>query len=473
MELLAVAITRALQALMASMPTLLAGMLVAGFVTVLVGHERVRSTLSRRRWTDLPAAVLAGILLPVSSMGVLPVLVMLATMRVRARSIVLIALLGPLVTPWTLGYVADRVGWFGLLGLVGASTLLGTVVGWVVEKRSPDPDSFAPSSRALGRSGLLASLASAGRSAGASVWLAVLLGVAGAGAAASLIPPNAVGDWLVDRTWANAVRVHLLSLLTVLTPDAAAMQTREAIESSAMPGLVISLIVVGVSTHLGTAYLLARVSGVRVLALGVPVLIGLSGLMALGADAVLHKPGVEVEDSHAFEDLGTPFQFLDRPEGPAEAARQRLAHVVTRDHAIAGGAVLALVVFGRLRRSSESPVMLGPGSLRGLVVSATVGTCIATVYTYVPSPRLIDLELRRMEADLDAAVLARDFDTAERVALEMDRRLGQLRFSRAVRFDPLDSQQVTSVREARVILAKLSSDHDARALHRALRAIRD
>ncbi|HEY0008803.1 MAG TPA: permease [Tepidisphaeraceae bacterium] len=101
---------RALQAIALCLPTLLCGMLTAGVFRVVFGQENIQRWFGRGSFPHLVRAAGIGLLLPVCSMGIFTVLFTLRMLGAAHGPLVVLALTGPLITPWTLGYCLDRAG---------------------------------------------------------------------------------------------------------------------------------------------------------------------------------------------------------------------------------------------------------------------------------------------------------------------------------------------------------------------------
>ncbi len=453
-ELVSVFVLRTGQAAALAMPTLLAGMLTAGVLRA-VGGNAVRSWVSRGTWADLPKAFVFAAFLPVCAIGVLPVLVVLLTMRVRRASIVVVALASPLVTPWTLGYMADSAGLAGVSIILGSSVVIAALVGLAFERvraiRGDGGFDTAPPSGSI----LLYVIREAGRSLTRGVATVAMLGVLGAGAVSLLIPPNAMGDWLVERSPLHAAMLSGIALVTYTSPERAAMQAGQVLFASTMPALVISMIVIGSAVHLGTLVAAVLTFGKRSALYGFVALVVSAVGPALLIDGVYHRPGVELEDTHAFEDYGRPFHLLDHPEGPLAGFIQRFTRPVGLPSVAAALGVVALLACRTLpiRNTSEKTTADSPAhrvAMKGrwVVVPTVTATLALTAYTYYPSPNNIKSEIRRLAAEYELSARKGDRDTALILINQIDRRLNQITIASALRARRLSSDQRSNISRA-------------------------
>lgn len=67
------AVLRFSQAFIQSTPTILVGLAVAAIFRRLLGHENTRRLFGCGTWREVPQAWLIGMLLPICSLGVIPV----------------------------------------------------------------------------------------------------------------------------------------------------------------------------------------------------------------------------------------------------------------------------------------------------------------------------------------------------------------------------------------------------------------
>ena len=97
-------VVRFCQAGFAAAPTLLVGLVVAGVFRKLLGPEATRKAFGGDTWRSLPQAWLWGMLLPVCSLGVIPVAYELRRAGLSGGSILAFALTAPLFNPLSLLY---------------------------------------------------------------------------------------------------------------------------------------------------------------------------------------------------------------------------------------------------------------------------------------------------------------------------------------------------------------------------------
>jgi uncharacterized protein len=453
---------RALQTIALCSPTLLCGMLTAGFFRAVFGEGNVHRWLGRGTPGDLSRAAAIGTLLPVCSIGVLPVLLTLHAMGVRRGPLVVLALTGPLVTPWTLGYCLDRAGLSGGGLLLAGNALIALAAGWTAGQTADDvaaePVTFPSKSISLNL------LWSAGRSFDRRVLSLLIIGAAGSGAVAVFIPPNAVGDGLVERTLAHATALSIVPLLTYVNPEMAALQAGEVVHASNMPGLVIPLVALGSAVHLGTLVLLVKAAGARTAIKVAGTVFAAALACGVASDVVLYDPAYSPEDSHAFEDFGRPFHLLDHPSGPIAGFTDRLRRPLGLNQLLAGvGVVVLAVAASKLpNRGRRADHAAGEGTpsrhADSALLIAVAAMLLITIYTYVPPPTPLANELQAAAAEFGVAYRRNDPpQRAGQLVRQIDRRLGQVRPSMLLRGRSLSDQDQKRLADLRQRLHALAA----------------
>jgi len=469
-ELVAVVVLRALQAAVWCLPTLLCGMVVAGVLRAVVGQPSVARWFSRGTRLDLVRAWVFAFFLPTCSIGALPVLVTLRRQHVRWGPLVTVALAGPLVTPWTLGYLLDRLGAAVAFALIAGNAILALLAGLLAD-RSTTPRAVEPLYERMPSKSVLANMLwAAAKSVDRRVLVLIGLALAGVGVIAACIPPNAVGDLLVERTAFHAIALTGLSLFTYATPEVAAMQSGEVLHASAMPGLIVAMIGLGSAVHLGTLVALGFVVGARRAAVVLAVLLAATGALGYAVDRFTYDNTFLPEHTHAFEDLGRPFDLPGHPDGPIAGFVDRTRRLFGSNSLAAGVAIVGLLAFGRwldARPAVFDPQWIGMRMAQAAGASFVAGTATLATFTYYPPPGIVQQELRAASAEFNVAYRRNEYGAMQRSADLIDRRLAQLVILSRLHGHPITNEQRTLSAELRVELAALRARHDNKAVGQA------
>ena len=125
------------EAALAGAPTLLVGLFVAGVFRKLIGEKNTLKLFGGTGWRSLPQSWLWGMLLPVCSIGVIPVAYELRRAGLRGGSILAFALTAPLFNPLSLLYGLTLSTPFVILAFAFGSLIVVTVVGLLWDRFFP------------------------------------------------------------------------------------------------------------------------------------------------------------------------------------------------------------------------------------------------------------------------------------------------------------------------------------------------
>ena len=98
------AVLRVSQAAVTASPFILTGLFIAGILKWLMGHEKTRKLFGGGTGRSLITAWLIGMLLPVCSLGVVPVIRQMKKSSITGGTILAFALSAPLFNPLSLLY---------------------------------------------------------------------------------------------------------------------------------------------------------------------------------------------------------------------------------------------------------------------------------------------------------------------------------------------------------------------------------
>ncbi len=136
--ILAGALVRMFQGLVMTAPTLLTGFCIAGVLRYYIGPADTRRIFGGDSFRSLPQSWLIGMLLPVCSIGVLPILVELHRARVRPGALTAFALAAPLFNPLSLLYGLTLSRPIVIISFAVASLILVTLLGLLWDRFAGD-----------------------------------------------------------------------------------------------------------------------------------------------------------------------------------------------------------------------------------------------------------------------------------------------------------------------------------------------
>ncbi|MBN9522955.1 permease [bacterium] len=177
---------RTAQAFIEAPPTIVCGTLVAGDLRRMVGPAGVRRAFGSPGWKGIVKGWVFGKLLPVCSVGVIPVVRELRRAGVPSGTVLVFVLVAPLLNPISFLYGLTLAGPVVILTFAAVSLVLALVVGEVWDRFYPSDPSAAPTAAdeplpAPGLKRLLAVAVEAGREAVGPVMLFCLVAAVGSG----------------------------------------------------------------------------------------------------------------------------------------------------------------------------------------------------------------------------------------------------------------------------------------------------
>jgi uncharacterized membrane protein YraQ (UPF0718 family) len=425
------AVLRMCQAFVQATPTILVGLLVAGVFRRLVGHERTRRLFGGGTWGALFKAWLMGMLLPVCSLGVIPVVREMRRAGVSGGVILAFGLTAPLFNPLSVLYGLTLANPLVIITFSFCSLVIVTVVALAWDRLFPgtaSPDEALPEV-AAGIKRILSVATAASRELVGPTALYILMGLVGVGLL-SVVLPN--GSLMMSAEHDDPFAPLLMTLVAIpayATPMTAMVQLASMFQHGNSVGAAFSLLALGAGANLGLFAWIGHTYGWRRSLAWFGILLAVVVALAYAVDKPLYPRGVEpAGHTHAFDGYCCPFTNLTAdPAGSVvailrekTAAYELVSIAVLGVLAIAG---LALVILdrrwsieawlehkaqGRRRYDLELP---GP-VLGGVVLGGLVAASIFGCYVYYPPPAEVLAEMQMINAEVVVAAKRQDWDTA-------------------------------------------------------------
>jgi uncharacterized membrane protein YraQ (UPF0718 family) len=422
------------QALLAGAPTLLVGLVVAGVLRCLVGPAGIRRAFGGTTWRSLPMAWMWGMLLPVCSLGVIPVACELRRARLSGGTILAFALTAPLFNPLSLLYGLTLSSPGVILCFAAASLLVVTLVGVVWDRLFPDTvlatDDPLPIPPGLAR---MAAVATVGARHLASPVLAYsALGLAGSILLVALFPYGSLTDSMGHNDpWAPC-QMLAVAIPAYATPLQAMMQVGGMFVHGNSVGAAFVLLALGTGANLGLLAWAWHAYGFRRAATFLGLFVAVVMAIAYAIEQPLYSAGnVDRPHTHAFDCYACPY-------APSSSNLPARTWSTLRDDArpyetIALGCCALLGAAGAVLRVKDpqggwerflalapppatekrlwnrqvpGPVLGGVG-LAGLVALSIVGC-----YAYYPPPEQTLEDLQIVHADALTAAMSKQAEQA-------------------------------------------------------------
>ena len=307
---------------------LLIGFVVAGALRAWVGPARLRGWFGTGRWSGPLRGWLIGTILPVCSLGVLPVLAELRRSGVRRDAVLSFALAAPMLNPISLVVILSYLGPEVVGVLVAGAMLVTVALGGICRAEAVEPATEADPGPIPGDGAtrLRAAAGFAARAAAGPILRDVAVGVAVACLFAACLTPGDLAEGVFRHDGWAIPRMIAVAVPSYLTPEKGVVALPEMLKFGQSPGAMFALLVLGVGMTAGHLSWIAREYGGRVLGRWLVGVLALTAVGAVAVDRLVPVTGTANSDNDHFEELANPFD----PEQLGHAGthvRRYLEHV--------------------------------------------------------------------------------------------------------------------------------------------------
>lgn len=442
-SLIAGAFLRFAEAAVQSAPTILIGFLVAAAIRRFSGYEQTRAIFGGGTIRSLVMAWFLGMLLPVCSLGSIPIAREMRRAGLSGGTVVAFALTAPLFNPISVLYGLTLSNPLVIVVFSLATLLIVTAVGlsWDFFFRGTEQPAEEASPVPVGWRRIAAVGLEMSRQISGECVPYIVLGLL-CSAALSLVFPY--GSLQMRAEASDPFAPLFMSLVMIpayVTPMVAMMQLASMFQHANSVGAAFVMLVFGAGANMGLVTWMIRNYGLTRIAVWFVVVLGL----AYAVDKPLFPKDVHVVGhTHGFDHICCPFPdgLVDKPW----SASARKIVESTQPHEIIGfGIILVLGTVGLLvrrwdprstmersletakkSRSAEvSDVSIGENELgrfdfvipdRVLAVFAGVGLLAGSIfgcYLYYPGPSDSLAEMKIVLVELTSASRSRDWQIAE------------------------------------------------------------
>jgi uncharacterized protein len=424
-------LTRAFQGLIAAAPTLVVGLFIAAVLKYYFGTHGIQRLFGGDSLLSLPQSWLVGMLLPVCSIGVIPIIREMRRAGMRPGAITAFALSAPLFNPLSLLYGLTLSRPYVIIGFALGSLAVVTVLGvlWDRWTKWHPGEAVAPTFeviglRRLGACGVMMARELCGPS---GLW--ALVAVSGLFLLGAALPHGALQSEVEQLDPLAPVKMSVVSIFVYATPMLTMSQLGMMFDHANSPGAAFCLLLLGTGVNVATLVWIKVQFGVRPTLIWFLILIVIVLGTAYTIERPLVPPGIEpAGHTHAFDIYTNPFH------GETGVTITRISDVLDSSVGmfdwIAAIASLTLVGVGlalRYFRISDDkmaadapPAAVLLADARGLnkrVSSSAVGlTCIAGLigfslvgcYAYYPAPEEVLEEMRLAQVEVLSGVTSYD-----------------------------------------------------------------
>ena len=487
-------VLRSGQVAVESSMTLLCGFFVAGVMRRMLGAEGTRRLFGGPGWNGLLRAWAVGTVLPVCSLGVIPIAREMRRAGVPSGTIVAFLLAAPHINPLSLLYGLTLSEPLVIICFAIGSLLIALTAGAIWDRllRSdqdapltlPSPpeegegrvrgpgDEPMP---APGLKRLAAVVVAAAREAISPTMGYVLIGLLFTGLLAGSLPFGCLGTTMRHDDWRSPLLMTAIALPLYSGPLQGMMRLGLMFEHGNSVGAAFALFELGIGVNLGLIVWLMTLFGWRRVLVWLSLITAITLVLAYAVERPLYFAHEEVSHTHAFDDWTSPFPFGSSADWPA--VRDKLSEKVgiLETMSLGGLALLMLVGvviqrFDPRRRieaflvkqppPSDRPVSIWnrdvPGPVLGLLaLLGLVVFSLVALYIYYPDPKDAFDEMVRVRADASVAVLSGHKEEAIRQIQHWDLLTRKLQVGVFIRTGRLDPDATTAAEDLRERLEDL------------------
>lgn len=450
--------TRMVQALVAASPTIVVGWLVAAVFERILGRDGTYKLFGGNTWRQLPQAWALGMLLPVCSLGVIPVMHQMRRSGISGGTILAFGLTAPLFNPISVLYGLTLSDPRAIFSFCMCSLTLITILGVIWDRLFPNSqqsiEQIAKTPYGLRR--IAAVALSMVQQAFSVSTLYMLLALLGVGILSMLLPVGVLQHAAGIDDPLAPLTMSAVATLAYITPMTAIVQVASMFQHGNSVAAAFALLTLGTGVNLGMLAWIVRHYQWRPAILWLGCLVTIVLTMSYGLDRPLRPKGIEAADhTHAFDTYCNPFSA---GEGDLWASAQRVVSESATPAEIVALGILGiclsiggllycldpqqrimqwLLVAPTRDKSSRDIVLpnsvIATVSLLGLIAASVVGC-----FLYYPPVNEIRKEMHANEAEMFGSYQRGEWDKLKYWIPIQEDWAHKLKVSATLRGKPLD-----------------------------------
>lgn len=473
------------QSLLQASPFILVGLFVGGILQRLLGHENTRKLFGGSGLRALLQSWGIGMLLPVCSLGVIPVVREMRKSGLPGGTILAFALAAPLFNPLSLLYGMTLSEPFVIGAFALCSLVVITIVGMAWDRFFPGTEvpEPTPTTVPFGLKRLLSIIVvgareSVGQSAGY-----MLFGLLGVASLAVILPAGSMQRWMNGDNPTAPLLMSIVAIPAYATPMLAMSQLGSMFQHGNSVGAAFVLLTLGAGMNLGLAAWMINNYGWKRGLGWFAFLLGVVLILSYGIEKPLFPAHAVIEDhTHAFDVYCNPFP--QNLKAPAEAVVTKLKQDAQLHEVASLILLFCMMSLGLFLKwldkrwvieqwlerhpSTEAPksrfdVVVPAPVLGGVALVAVVAFSIVSCFAYYPAADEVFEEIRiaRTEA-LSAALSGNHQHAAHWIAVWDDwtRKLQVGVYLREWKLSEYHCMKAKIVREKLELLEHESADHE-------------
>lgn len=468
------AVLRIAEATVAAAPFLVAGAIAAGLMRGLIGPARMRKLLGVGHWTGPFRAWGLGVLLPICSLGALPVARELQRSKIPSGTILSFVLVAPVLNPVSIIYGLSHIA-LSTLGYFAIGTFIVSVgIGMLWNRLiSSKHDGEAPDKELVPRNTMARLLVAGDTTAKSYIGpscIDCLLALLAVGFLGAFLPYGVLQTGLTRQNPFSPIIMGAVAIPCYVTPTDVMMHFGHIVQDGYSLGAAFALIILGAGANVGIANWLRREYGGRAVSLFVALLIGSTLLIGLTADRTIADGHATVADhTHAFDSFTRLHQI-----GANQANASWVTNLVTQnmraDEKYGLGLLGLVIVVGvslsllsnrinidRLFVPPSEPINDPATNRWNPTLSSNQITCVGVVgilvfagfglFLFYPPPDDILDDISHLRVELYSAVMDGDLEETRKWSSQWKLRIEKLPTSLLIRTGTVTESQRESVEE--------------------------
>jgi uncharacterized membrane protein YraQ (UPF0718 family) len=458
--------------------TFLCGLLVAGVMRRILGAQGTRRLFGGRGWNGLLRAWAVGTLLPVCSLGVIPIARELRRAGVPSGTILAFVLAAPHINPLSLLYGLSLSEPLVIVCFALASLGVALIAGATWERYfARDEDMPPPGDEPMPAPGLkrlAAVVVTAAREmVGPSAWF-VILGLVATGVIAGSLPHGTLGTSMKHSNPTSPLLMMAIALPLYIGPLQGMMRLGLMFEHGNSVGAAFVLFELGIGVNLGLIIWLKLMFGWRRVLLWLLLVASVTLMLAYASESPLYFAHEEAGHTHAFDEWTNPFPSSFQADW--EFCKAKLIEKLGALEIMALGGLLMLALLGGLLRldrtgrveawltavsppTSKPKSLLNrsvPGPVLGLVaLLGLILFSIVALYIYYPATEEAFEEIVQVRAEAIAAVRLGNKEEAIRQIQHWDLLTRKLQVGAFIRTGRMEEEAAKATEDLREELESL------------------
>jgi len=428
------AILRLVQVLIYSAPWVVFGFVIAGIFDQLVGVQRTQKLFGGSGIKGIFQGWAWGMLIPVCSLGVIPIVLQLHKSKIRGGTLISFALTAPLFNPLSVLYGLTLSDPIAIIAFAFCSLLIVSSVGLLWDWIFPVTEESEPAKEqpmvANGIRRMVAVAQSSCSLFSSQVLVYLLIGIFGSVLLSVVLPHGVMSTMLERGNMAAPALVAALGTAVYSTPLLSMSQIGTMFQHGNSIGAAFSLLIFGAGINFGLIACFWRFYGLKKVATFFALLLVVSLSLAYLISEPLFPKGVEVAGhTHAFDVYTNPYHHSSQ-NLPAMTLNRVQKH--WGNHEFGGsfmliGLILTEAVFIFLKKKEwfgswiQAPAT--PSSLDfeipervlfGLSVFGLILSSVFGCYVYYPSSEDVLRDMTSFNADAISAARSGNWEGAKK-----------------------------------------------------------